>query len=232
MQEALTVYRNEKKYYLSPIESVRLQEEMQILLEPDEFSKQGSYHVRSLYFDTLNNRDFTEKGEGVRIRRKIRLRIYDTEDQKVKFEIKAKNGAYQHKSSLIVSREDAMAIQEGDYGILLDYDNETALRLYAMLTLNCYRPVSLIEYDRRAFIYPENNTRITFDSNVKSSEMELDLFEKEVPWISLPEDTCILEVKYDHQLFKPISMILEKYHLNNVSFGKYANGRPVMESYI
>ena len=232
MQKSLTVYRNEKKYHLSRADSGRLQEEMQILLTPDAYSKEGSYHVRSLYFDTINNRDFTEKEDGVRMRRKVRLRIYDIEDETAKFEIKSKNGEYQHKNSLIVSRKDAIAIQEGDYGLLLDYEDEAALRLYALLTLDCYRPVALIEYDRRAFVYPENNIRITFDSNVRSSEMELDLYGKDIPWVTIPDENTILEVKYDRQLFKPISMVLEKYYLNNVSFSKYGNGRPIMESYI
>ena len=125
-----------------------------------------------------------------------------------------------------------MAIQEGDYGVLLEYSNETALRLYTKLTLGCYRPTTLVEYDRRAFIYPEYNTRITFDSNVRASEMELNLFEKEVPWIPEAQDATVLEVKYDNRLYHPISKILEKYHLNNIAYSKYGNGRPVMESYL
>ncbi|MDD3205105.1 MAG: polyphosphate polymerase domain-containing protein [Lachnospiraceae bacterium] len=232
MQEALTVYRNERKYELSHVDSLRLQEEMQILLEPDIFSKEGSYCVRSLYFDTLNNKDYKEKEDGVQYRQKIRLRIYDTKDERTKFELKAKNGNYQHKTSLLVSREDAKLLQEGDYGILLDYDSETALRLYSELTLGCYRPVALIEYDRRAFIYPENNTRITFDTKIRCSEMDLDIFNEQVAWIPVGVENAILEVKYDDRLYKPISMILQKYHLNNISYSKYGNGRPIMEAYI
>lgn len=232
MQESLTVFRNEKKYHLSYTDSLRLQEEIQVLLRPDWYSREGSYHVRSLYFDSINSKDYKEKEDGVQYRQKIRLRIYDTEDENAKFEIKAKDGSYQHKSSLIVSRQDAELLQHGEYGILLDYNNETALRLYSLLTLGCYQPAALIEYERRAFIYQENNTRITFDTNIRSSEMELNLFDDNIPWIPIWQDNTILEVKYDNCLYKPISLVLQKYHLNNVSFGKYGNGRPVMESYI
>lgn len=228
MQETLTVYRNEKKYLLSKSDSIRLQEELQMLLEPDSYSKDGFYQVRSLYFDSFYNKDFHEKFDGVQYRQKIRMRIYGTKDDTVKFEIKAKNGAYQHKSSLLMEKEDALTILDGDYGVLLDYGNETAIRLYSILTLGGYRPVSLIEYDRRAFIYPENNTRITVDTNVRTSEMELHLFEEDVPWIPVEEGTTLLEVKYDSKLYMPISKILEKYHLVNVAFSKYGSGRPVM----
>jgi len=232
MKKLLAVYRNEKKYELSPMESLELQKEMQILLEPDPFSKNGFYHVRSLYFDTINHKDYLEKSDGVQNRRKIRLRCYDTEDQTVKFEIKEKKGNYQHKSSLIISREEARAIQEGDYEVLLNYEGEIALSLYTKLLLGCYRPAALIEYDRRAFIYPEYQTRITFDTNVKTSEMETNLFEEEVAWTPVMGDRTILEVKYDQYLFHPISKVLEKHHLNQVSFSKYGNGRPIMATYM
>ena len=35
--------------------------------------------IRSLYFDTINDKDYEEKEDGVRVRRKIRLRIYDAD---------------------------------------------------------------------------------------------------------------------------------------------------------
>lgn len=104
--------------------------------------------------------------------------------------------------------------------------------MYSELTLGCYRPVALIEYDRRAFIYPENNTRITFDTKIRCSEMDLDIFNEQVAWIPVGVENAILEVKYDDRLYKPISMILQKYHLNNISYSKYGNGRPIMEAYI
>ena len=79
VQKSLTVYRNEKKYHLSRADSGRLQEEMQILLTPDAYSKEGSYHVRSLYFDTINNRDFTEKEDPLsKMMRELGLGVIST----------------------------------------------------------------------------------------------------------------------------------------------------------
>ncbi|MDD3369194.1 MAG: polyphosphate polymerase domain-containing protein [Lachnospiraceae bacterium] len=228
----LSVYRNEMKYWMSYEDALSLQGELQKLLELDQYSQNGAYRVRSLYFDTINNRDFTEKLDGVEKRRKIRLRIYDETADRAKFEIKEKNGNYQHKTSLWVTREEAKAIMEGDYGILLEHEEEAAARLYTMLTLGMYSPVALIEYDRLAFMYSEYNTRITFDSRVRSSELELDLFSGDINWMPVIDGQVILEVKFNQVLIEPIKKVLEKYHLVNVSVSKYGNGRPLMQKYI
>ena len=120
----------------------------------------------------------------------------------------------------------------GEYGCLLDYPEEIAARLYELLVLGAYRPAALIEYDRRAFVYKEYSTRITFDKNVRSSELSLDLYEKDISWIYRTNEKVILEVKYNGKLWMPIQKILEKYNLFNVSIGKYANGRPLYEQYM
>lgn len=81
-------------------------------------------------------------------------------------------------------------------------------------------------------MYGEYNTRITIDRHVRSSELSLDLFDKDLPWIHTVEDAVILEVKFDGKLIEPIKRILAKYHLTNVSVSKYGSGRPVLERYL
>lgn len=232
MQKKLTVYRNERKYFLTRDKATMLQEELSKLLLPDPYSADGSYRVRSLYFDSINNDDFLEKDAGVEKRRKIRLRAYSEDATSLKLEIKEKNGDYQHKSSLILNREEAKLLQDGDYSFLLDRGDELSLRFYTLLTLSVYRPAALIEYDRRAFVYDEYSTRITFDTAIRSSETDLDVFSKDTDWNMLLENMAVLEVKYNGKLFVPISKVLKKYNLVNISYSKYTSGRSVMEDYI
>ena len=40
----------------------------------------------------------------------------------------------------------------------------------------CYRPKTIVEYNRKAFIAKENKIRITFDSRIVSVESCFDLF--------------------------------------------------------
>ena len=64
----------------------------------------SGYPVRSLYFDTLDDRDFHEKAAGVELRRKLRLRSYDPAADFAMLEMKQKQGASQLKRSLRVTR--------------------------------------------------------------------------------------------------------------------------------
>lgn len=228
----LSVLRSELKYWISYRDSLLLQAELNKLLMPDDYSQDGFYRVKSLYFDSINQIDFTEKLDGVESRKKIRLRIYDEDAPTAKLECKQKTGALQHKESLLITRAEAMQYMEGDYSGLLERPEETAWRLYSDMTLGGYRPAVIIEYDRCAYLYGEYNTRITIDRNVRSSELCLDLFEREIPWIPTIDNQVILEVKFNEKLIEPIKRILAKYHLTNVSVSKYGSGRPILEQYI
>lgn len=228
----LSVLRSELKYWISYADSLRLQAELEKLLLPDRYSEEGFYRVRSLYFDSLNQKDYVEKLDGAERRKKIRMRIYDESADVVKLECKQKSGALQHKESLLIGRQNAQRIMEGDYGSLLEEPEELAWRLYCDLTLGCYRPAVVIEYERCAYLYGEYNTRITIDRHVRSSEVELDLFERDLPWIYTVEDAVILEVKFNETLIEPVKKLLAKYHLTNVAVSKYGSGRPILERYL
>ncbi len=228
----LSVSRSELKYWISYQDSIRLQAELEKLLLPDRYAKNGFYRVKSLYFDSLDQTDYIDKIEGVEHRKKLRMRIYDEDTTWVKLECKQKTGALQHKESLTLGREDAICCMKGDYGSLLQYPEELAWRLYTDMTLGCYRPVAIIEYERFAYVYGEYNTRITIDRHVRSSELELDLFERDMPWMYTVENAVILEVKFNGILIEAVKRILGKYHLTQVSVSKYESGRPILGRYL
>ena len=57
------VLRQEKKYLLSYDQFRRLDHQFMQVLHPDSHNGMNGYAVRSLYFDTLQERDFYEKEE-------------------------------------------------------------------------------------------------------------------------------------------------------------------------
>lgn len=229
MEHTLSVYRHEIKYLISKQDTQALSLRLDKLLERDTHALSDSYIVRSLYFDSINNRDYATKLAGTQIRRKIRLRIYSADARKAKLEVKHKNGNLQHKVSLWISREDAKALCQGDYSILIPYFSisQDAAAIYTMMTSGCYRPVVLVEYDRLAYTYPLFSTRITFDTNVRSSEGNLDLFYKKPVYQMLLNQQDIMEVKYNQQLVKFLSDIFRQFHLTQTSVSKYCIGRKV-----
>jgi len=71
------VYRQEKKYFMTVVNMQEMSDRLASVMIPDPHNNgaQG-YCIRSLYFDTINEKDYNDKLDGLEIRRKIRLRIY------------------------------------------------------------------------------------------------------------------------------------------------------------
>ena len=122
----------------------------------------------------------------------------------------------------------AERIALGEYDVLLDREEEVAHKIYSLMRLGDYRPVAVIEYDRRAFIYDNFNTRITFDTNIRSEEVNLDLFERNLNYTSRMNEHVVLEVKFDQHLAGFIQKVLAPYSLNQTAISKYCIGRRTM----
>ena len=222
----IQVLRREEKYPLSMGEAIRYSHKFSQILMPDAYSENGSYMVRSLYFDTVDDKDFFDKMTEQNKRRKIRLRIYSPSDAYAKLEMKQKENIYQKKRSLRIAREDAERLIAGDYAILLNYPERFATELYGILTTEIYRPKSIVEYQRQAFMAKENNIRLTFDSRIRATESSFDLFSDNLPLSPVyPQDGVVFEVKYDKFLLGYISDIISMVNTRSISSSKYCLSR-------
>lgn len=226
MSDELRVFRTEKKYELTLYESVNLFNKLRNVLEGDLYNGNEAYMVRSLYFDTIYNKDYWQKMDGLSNRRKIRLRIYSPDAMEAKLEIKEKQGGAQLKRSLLISREDALRLQKEEYEVLKNYDGEIAKELYGIMTTFLYRPACIVEYKRRAFVNYTNDTRITFDSEISSNEGNFNIFDNNLliyPVIS--PDKIILEVKYNGFLLSYIKELINSCEKMEQSNSKYCMAR-------
>lgn len=222
----LTVLRREEKYALSIQEALCYADRFSALLQPDHFSRNGSYAVRSLYFDTADDKDFFDKLNEQNLRRKVRLRIYSPSDTTAKLELKQKENIYQKKRSLSIKRADAHALINGNFSVLLKYSSPFSAEMFSIMTEECYRPKSIVEYQRRAFMAKENNIRITFDSQICATESNFDLFSPNLPLSPILDSSkTILEVKYDQFMLGYISDIISQIDRRSYSSSKYCLSR-------
>lgn len=229
----MIVNRRELKYPIGEVDYYKVNELFQKVLTPDYNNKEYGYKIRSLYFDSLNNDDYFQKIDGEEVRKKIRLRIYDTKTNNVKLEIKRKINISQIKETITISKEDAIALINKDYSVLLKYENNTAKSAYNIMTLGQYRPVVLVDYNRRAYIHNENNIRVTLDSDIKSNEFDFDMFSDDVIMTPIVDYyNAVLEVKFDGELFCWISQALAGLDTTNRSLSKYCSSRRFFENYI
>lgn len=220
------VLRQEKKFLLSLPQMVQMSGQMARLMARDPHDTGDGYCVRSLYFDSLDDRDYFEKQAGVELRRKIRLRTYGPDTPFALLEMKQKQGALQKKRSLRLEPEQAKRLTEGDYSVLLSSGNPFAAECYAVMQMHCYRPRCVVEYRRTAFAAKENRTRITFDHHLTATESCFDLFSPQLLQNSvLSHDLAVLEVKYNGFLLNYIKDLLQQCGTSETSVSKYCLSR-------
>lgn len=226
------VLRQEKKFLINIQQVHELGHRLSLILKEDAHSGVNGYPVRSLYFDTLDNRDFQDKEDGVEMRRKIRLRTYTPDSPFAMLEMKQKQGANQKKRSLRVSREDAILLTQGDYRPLLRYADPFAAECYALMQLECYRPRAVVEYARRAFVAPENRIRITLDHRIIATESCYDIFSPDLMQSAvLNPYLAVLEVKYNGFLLSYIKDALRGCNEFETSVSKYSLSRSLSMHY-
>lgn len=222
------VIRQEEKYPLNLCDAYVWQHRFSAVMMSDRFSQGGSYMVRSLYFDTPDDKDYQDKMTEQNLRKKIRLRIYSPYDTKVKLEVKQKENIFQKKRFLLISKEDALQLIEGRYSALLNYSDDLAAELFGIMSTEVYLPKSIVEYRRYAFIAKENNIRVTFDSEIRATESSFDLFAENLPLTYvIPLDRMLMEVKYDSFLLSYISDMLSVINERRISFSKYCLSRKI-----
>lgn len=202
------------------------------LLTSDSHNGYDGYIVRSLYFDTLDNKDFYLKEVGVEVRRKIRLRVYNPNDNFAMLEMKQKQGDNQLKRSLKVNKKDALELIDGRYECLLKYKDSFALECYSYMITYGYRPVCVVQYNRNAFICKENKIRITFDSNIVATESNFNIFDDNLSMYPVfPKFNVVLEVKYNGFLLGYIQDFVRRIDKIQISASKYCLARKVSLNY-
>ena len=220
------VLREEKKFLISVADFIKLSHKVEQVMLSDPHNGTHGYMIRSLYFDTPFDDDYFEKQAGIELRRKVRLRCYDPNSDFAMLELKQKQGAQQMKRSLRVSREDAKRLIAEDYSVLLNYTEPFAAEMYGLMQYRCYRPKTIVEYNRKAFIAKENKIRITFDNKIVSTESSFDLFNPNLNMNPVldPYDV-VLEVKFNGFLLGYLKELIKSTDKSELSVSKYVLAR-------
>ena len=221
----LNIIRIELKYYVSYPDYLNLSKKLSMIMKKDQHDIDKGYFIRSLYFDTINNKAFYEKMEGIEERKKYRLRIYDTKDKNVKFEIKKRINNQMLKETAVITKEDALEIQSQNYDVLIKYNNPILNKIYCEFKQEKFIPVVIVDYLRDAYIYDLNNIRITFDKSLKSDVSNLNLFENNISGPLLNENVVIMEIKYNHFLPEHIKKTLQISRFERDAISKYCISR-------
>ena len=109
-----TNFRHEWKHVLNYTDLLTLRHRLGAVMERDPHAIDGKYHIRSLYFDNPDDKALREKIDGVNIREKFRIRLYNWDTSLIKLEKKSKRNGLGTKYSANLTAEDAQKIVDGD----------------------------------------------------------------------------------------------------------------------
>lgn len=224
---SIKVARHELKYYIPYSDYIINRQILKKLMKQDPHQKSDDgYFIRSLYFDDLYNQSVEEKLAGVEHRDKLRLRIYDTEQDWVKLERKRKHNDYVNKSTVIITKDQAQKLIIGDADWLLGVGSRTSRSIYLDFKTRFMRPVAIVDYDREVYMMDYNEIRITFDKRLRANVTDLDLFSDKVTTVPLvPDEVIIMEVKFNGFLPPWFSDLLRLNNGARSAVSKYAQSR-------
>lgn len=218
--------RHELKYIIQNSEYLVLRDRLKTIMPLDNFADPltRTYHIRSMYFDDIYNTAMWEKMDGIKNRKKWRIRIYNFSDKNIKLEKKEKYDKYTVKQSTRMTRQQVDNILiHNNIDFLFPSQMKLYEEIYSEMRVNRLKPVVIVDYQREAYTYPAGNIRITFDRNLHSGNFLRDMFrESMMPVPILDAGMMILEIKYDYYLPPHIRDVLTCCNGLRSAMSKYA----------
>ena len=126
-------FRHEVKHEISPQDMPALRQRLRAVMSPDSHAPEGRYQVRSLYFDNLEDKALREKLDGVKVREKYRIRLYNHDPSLIHLERKQKLGALGRKTSVPLTPRQAQSIAGGSIDWMAASPDPALLGFFARL---------------------------------------------------------------------------------------------------
>ncbi len=216
-------YRHEYKYICNAMQNAVLKTRAKALMTGDfHAGADGSYRIRSLYFDDPQDRCYYENESGVGERDKYRIRIYNGDRSRITLEKKSKNRGMTRKISCRIDEALCRRLMEGGTVAPGPDMEKTQRELLTEMQLGCMRPAVIVDYIRYPFVEQNGNVRVTFDECISSSNSVRKFLEKDIDLRPVMEKgQGILEMKWDEFFPDYLKKRLELDSLRWSSFSKY-----------
>ena len=222
--------RLEVKYRVDRVTRTALERDLKVLMRPDSHAGQdGTYMVRSLYFDTADYMAYHEKMAGVARRHKLRLRVYGDPRiaPSVRMEVKSRYNTFIHKLAADIPREAFGVLEQSLKRRLLPpaslYSDVAGSReFFRIQRLYNMEPNVIVEYRRQAFERRElNRVRVNLDDELRATR-HLDLLDPlRGARQLLARGNAIFEIKVDGVMPYWLHMLISKYDLQHQALSKY-----------
>lgn len=215
-------FRHEYKHIVNLADLYILRSRLSSLFEHDSHAdSDGTYIVKSLYFDNYADTALFEKANGVKEHEKFRIRYYGTDTSFMRLEKKSKVNSLIKKLSCPITYDECTKILNGDCAFLSRAEYGLMCELYAKMHTKLLRPKCIVSYTRESFVYSPGNVRITLDYAIGGSYDTKNFLNPKTDFLSLYPH-CILEVKWDEYLPRIVRDSVSLNGKKSTSFSKYA----------
>ncbi len=215
--------RHEMKHYINMADYLILRQRLKAVLYPDEHADpDGSYFIRSLYFDTPDDRALREKIDGVSVREKFRIRYYNHDPSFIHLEKKSKQKNICMKSAAELNPSQVQMLLDGEFAWLANRQEPLLRELYRKMLHENLRPRTIVDYIRDPFVYPAGNVRVTLDHHIRTGIYGTDFLVPDCVTIPTDDQTIILEVKWDDFLPDIIRDVVRIPGRQTTAYSKYA----------
>lgn len=228
--------RYEFKFLLNQKKADQIEKEIKNFMILDENAikmKNKKYFVRSLYFDTPEFSNFYEKVDGIKIRKKFRIRSYTNKKSKNSsyfLEMKGRKNqkTYKFRTPILYNHLDYFLDKKKLTSLLKFYSKKNKVIndfIYESFKKKL-EPKVIVDYNRRPYINKYGLLfRLTFDTNLKSSSGN-NLFEinKNFNFKECVSGKTILELKFERSIQPWFHRIIQNYNLMRLSISKFAIG--------
>jgi SPX domain protein involved in polyphosphate accumulation len=230
--------RFELKYLLSLEAAEAFRQEIGAYLQSDSYENgNGGYAISSLYYDSADYRFYWEKVEGIKFRRKLRIRHYETQaeltpDTRVFVEIKQRLDRVTQKRRVLLPYRDALLLcNERSIPEHRPENHAVVEEIYTMLHQYNLRPASLVSYMRQAFIGGDYDAglRVTFDTNLRYRTNDLQLHSKQIGPFLLPPERVIMEIKANERVPYWLTELVAAHNFRLIRISKYCQSLEVAD---
>ena len=221
--------RYEIKYFVDEMKVPELRRELAARMDTDPHSPHGGYPVTSLYYDTPDLRCYWEKIEGLKFRRKLRMRIYGdpaegTEDTPVQIEIKQRVNRVTQKRRTAMPYGRARSWLDERKEIDCDDSQRPFVDEVTTLVGNLdLRPTVTTGYLREAFVGRDADLglRVTIDHKVHGRDRDFYFGSRSQNRFTIPPRLAIVELKANERVPYWATDLTARMNMSVVRISKY-----------
>ena len=226
--------------YLIPLKTAEaFKQALGAYLVPDQHGgSAGSYLLTSLYYDSPDFKFYWEKVEGIKFRRKLRIRVYGeiaslTPQTPVFVEIKQRLDRVTQKRRILLPYQAAQALCDGRIRPeCLPAERPVVDEMLAMIEQYQLQPASVISYQRQAMVGTDYDIglRVTFDTDLRYNGQHLQLHDTQPNGFMFPPDWTVMEIKVNERIPYWLTELVAKYNLRLTRVSKYARSIELIQA--